>query len=334
MPLQEYRRKRSANTTPEPFGRSNQGDLNAEGGIFVIQQHHARRMHFDFRLEMEGVLRSWAVPRGPSLNPADKRMAVMVEDHPIDYGNFEGIIPEGNYGAGSVIVWDRGTYTMIDPNEGDVVSAVHKGKLDLALHGFKLRGAFTLVRTGPRGVTRAQEKQQWLLIKKRDEYVEEDDVTVKHPASVLSGLSVDEITSASAASAQVIGKLTELSAKVVDEPLDKRQFPLMLAKPEDKPYEGDRWVYELKYDGVRALAIRDGEAVRLFARSGTDITARYPEVTLAFNTLPYDRFVMDGEIVALDDNGHPKFQLLQRRMHVQDSREVARLSFTIPVCRS
>src|SRR5690348_15005111 len=145
MPLEEYRRKRTAERTPEPFGEAPRLG-GRTGGMFVVQKHAARRLHYDFRLEMEGVLRSWAVPKGPSLNPHDKRLAVMVEDHPIEYGDFEGRIPEGNYGAGAVIVWDRGEYRAIDP-PGDPAAAVRAGKLDLEMHGFKLRGAYTLVRT-------------------------------------------------------------------------------------------------------------------------------------------------------------------------------------------
>ena len=177
MALEKYRSKRSADRTPEPFGGAATKEGTGKGGIFVIQQHHARRMHFDFRLQMDGVLRSWAVPKGPSLNPADKRLAMMVEDHPLEYGDFEGTIPEGNYGAGAVIVWDRGTFTMVDPVTGTASEAVDKGKLDFTLAGYKLRGAFTLVRTNPRNATRAGERQQWLLVKKRDEYSAQGDVT-------------------------------------------------------------------------------------------------------------------------------------------------------------
>src|SRR5579875_2491813 len=149
MPLERYRQKRHPETTPEPFGAQPVSGGRQNGGVFIVQKHDATRMHYDFRLEMEGVLRSWAVPKGPSLNPADKRLAVMVEDHPLEYGDFEGVIPEGNYGAGAVIVWDRGVYTAIEPRN-DVAGAIRAGKLDLALRGYKLRGAFTLV-DGPDG---------------------------------------------------------------------------------------------------------------------------------------------------------------------------------------
>jgi len=288
-------------------------------------------MHYDFRLEMDGVLRSWAVPKGPSLNSADKRLAMMVEDHPLEYGDFEGIIPQGNYGAGAVIVWDRGTYTMIDPAFGSASAAVDKGKLDFVLHGFKLHGAFTLVRTDPRDATRAGERQRWLLVKKRGEHGENEDVLASHPRSVLSGLTVAELRDTSAAGKALIDTLVRLKAPRLKQSLDPRNFPLMLAKLSEHRVDGDQWLFELKYDGVRALAIRDGEKTRLFARSGAEITARYPEVVLAFNTLPYERFAIDGEIVALDEKGRPNFQLLQRRMHVQDKHQVARLSFSIPV---
>ena len=148
MALEEYRRKRSAERTPEPFGESPRLGSRG-GGMFVVQKHAATRLHYDFRLEMEGVLRSWAVPKGPSLNPADKRLAVMVEDHPIEYGDFEGIIPEGNYGAGEVIVWDRGVYRVTDPPD-DVAGAVRAGKLDIEMFGFKLKGGYAMVRTSGR----------------------------------------------------------------------------------------------------------------------------------------------------------------------------------------
>jgi len=330
MPLDKYRRKRVAERTPEPFGREAEKIGDQAGGIFVVQKHAARRLHYDFRLEMEGVLRSWAIPKGPSLNPADKRLAVMVEDHPLEYGDFEGVIPPGNYGAGSVIVWDRGEYTTIDP-AGDAARGVREGKLDIALNGFKLRGAFTLVRIRGRYKSDAGDKQQWLLIKKRDEYASEEDVLAAHPRSVLSGLTVEQLGEAGGIGREVVAELRKLRAPELSGALRPQSFPLTLAKIADEPFGGDDWLFEIKYDGVRALAIRDGAHVKLVARSGNEITGQYPEVALAFDALPFERFVIDGEIVALDDRGRPSFQLLQRRMHVQDSREVERLSYSTPV---
>lgn len=330
MSLSKYREKRHAERTPEPFGHTVPTGRSATGGIFVIQKHAARRLHYDFRLEMEGVLRSWAVPKGPSLNPADKRLAVAVEDHPLEYGDFEGVIPEGNYGAGSVIVWDRGVYGVLE-GEGEAAQAIRNGKVDIDLHGFKLGGAFTLVRTGGRRNTAPQDKQNWLLIKKRDEYATSADVLEEHPRSVLSGLTIDEIRDAPSVGRKVTSRLVQAKLPELASPVKRADFPLMLAKLGGDPFDSSGWLFELKYDGVRALAIRDGATAHLYARSGTEITARYPEVVLALNSLPYERFVLDGEIVAHGDDGRPSFQLLQRRMHVNDTRQIARLSFAVPV---
>ena len=330
MSLSKYRRKRSAGRTPEPFGRQRAGRSSTSGGVFVIQKHAARRLHYDFRLEMEGVLRSWAVPKGPSLNPADKRLAVAVEDHPLEYGDFEGVIPPGNYGAGSVIVWDRGVYEVLDP-VGDAADAVRNGKIDINLHGFKLNGGFTLVRTGGRHNAGPRDKQNWLLIKKRDQYATTEDVGEAHPRSVLSGLTIEELAGAPAAERRAADKLARQHLPELGKRLKHSDFPLMHAKTIAEPFDNDKWLFEVKYDGVRVLAIREGENTHLFARSGTNITNRYPEVVLALSSIALDRFVLDGEIVAQDERGRPSFQLLQRRMHVNDARQIARLSVAVPV---
>ena len=298
--------------------------------FFVVQKHAARQLHYDFRLAMEGVLRSWAVPRGPSLNPADKRLAVMVEDHPVAYGDFEGRIPAGNYGAGAVIVWDRGTYRVVDPPDGDAADAVRAGKLDLEMHGFKLRGAYTLVRTRGQPRRASDTKEQWLLIKKRDAYAVTEDVLQAHPRSVLSGLTVEEMRASGGLDEAIVRELTRLETPARDAAYGPAAFPLTLAKTAAEPFDGAEWIFELKYDGVRALALRDGAQVRLFGRNQREITRRYPEVTLALAALPCARFALDGEIVALDDSGRPSFQLLQRRMHRDDAREAARLSLALP----
>ncbi len=330
MPLDKYREKRTPERTPEPFGKAQDGARPA-GAMFVIQKHAARRLHYDFRLEMEGVLRSWAVPKGPSLNPADKRLAVMVEDHPIEYGDFEGVIPEGNYGAGAVIVWDRGEYRPIDP-AGDAAGAVRAGKLDLELAGFKLHGAYTLVRThGMKDRRQSDARQQWLLIKKRDEYASDEDVLELHPRSVLSGLTIDEMREGGEPGAEIERELAELKAPRLQGPLTMKSFPLTLAKLVDRPFDGDRWLFELKYDGVRALAIRDGDKARIFGRSGAEITAQYPEVALALDALRAPRFVLDGEIVAIAGDGRPSFQRLQRRIGATERRDIERLSLSTPV---
>ena len=330
MSLTKYRRKRSAENTPEPFGREVPTSTSTTSGAFVVQKHAARRLHYDFRLEMENVLRSWAVPKGPSMNPADKHLAVAVEDHPLEYGDFEGVIPSGNYGAGSVIVWDRGVYEVIDP-PGDAADAVRKGKIDINLHGFKLNGAFTLVRTGGRRGADPKDEKNWLLIKKRDQYATTQDVFEEHPRSVLSGLTLEELANAPAAERKLADKLAHKHLPELGAKLKYSDFPLTLAKTVDDSFDNNKWLFEIKYDGVRVLAIREGENTHLYARKGTDITNRYPEVVLALNSLALDRFVLDGEVVAQDERGRPSFQLLQRRMHVNDARQIARLSLAVPV---
>ena len=331
MALEKYREKRDPDRTPEPFGQGLDSRPTGGEAFFVVQKHAARQLHYDFRLTMEGVLRSWAVPKGPSLNPADKRLAVLVEDHPLEYGDFEGRIPEGNYGAGAVIVWDRGTYRVVEPPGGDPAAAVRSGKLDFELHGFKLRGAYTLVRT--RGQARrptADPKEQWLLIKKRDEYAVVADVVAEHPRSVLSGLTVEEMRASSGVIASLTAELVRLKAPPLRAAYRPAEFPPMLARTAEEPFDSEAWLFELKYDGVRALALRDGEVVRLFGRNQREITRRYPEVRLALATLPAANFALDAEIVALDNGGRPSFQQLQRRMHQDDPREAARLSLKIP----
>ena len=332
MALEEYRRKRSAERTPEPFGEAPRFGSRS-GGMFVVQKHAATRLHYDFRLEMEGVLRSWAVPKGPSLNPVDKRLAVMVEDHPIEYGDFEGIIPEGNYGAGEVIVWDRGVYRMTDPPD-DVAGAVRAGKLDIEMFGLKLRGGYAMVRTSGRNsnarVSR-NEKQQWLLIKRHDGFASADiDIAESRPRSVLSGLTLQELPGASGLASGIIAELQKLRAPELKEPLAPAQFPFALARLVKEPAEGAEWLYEIKYDGVRALAIRDGGAVRIFGRSGLEATANYPEVVLALGKLPFVRFVLDGEIIAFGPDGRPSFQALQRRIQAHDRGRIAEMALTHP----
>jgi bifunctional non-homologous end joining protein LigD len=330
MSLTKYRSKRSAARTPEPFGREVPTSTSTTGGTFVIQKHAARRLHYDFRLEMEGVLRSWAVPKGPSMNPADKHLAVAVEDHPLEYGDFEGVIPPGNYGAGSVIVWDRGVYEVIDP-PGDAADAVRKGKIDIRMHGFKLNGAFTLVRTGGRRNADPRDEKNWLLIKKRDQYATTEDVFEMHPRSVLSGLTIEELADAPAVERKLADSLSRKHLPELGSKLKYSDFPLTLARTVDDPFDNDKWLFEIKYDGVRVLAIREGETTHLYARKGTDITNRYPEVALALNSIALDRFVLDGEVVAQDERGRPSFQLLQRRMHVNNASQIARLSLAVPV---
>jgi bifunctional non-homologous end joining protein LigD len=316
--LAAYRRKRDPERTPEPFG----GRPPTGGRLFVVQKHAARRLHYDLRLEMDGVLKSWAVPKGPSVHAAEKRLAVHVEDHPIEYGDFEGVIPAGNYGAGSVIVWDRGWYRSAKPE--DPLTQLARGKLEVEIFGHKMRGRWTLARMSGKD-------KDWLLLKKADGAATPPDaaeLTERYPQSVLSGLTVEEMADASGRLATIRARLDALEAPR-GEVVARRQ-PFTLATLAERPFSDPAWLFEIKYDGVRVLASRRGDRVELYGRSGQDTTTRYPEVVRALRALPVESFVIDGEIVALDDAGRPSFQRLQPRMALTDPREAERMAVQRP----
>jgi len=315
--LAAYRAKRDPARTPEPFG-----DAGRAGGgrLFMIHKHAARRLHYDLRLEMGGVLASWAVPKGPPVHPRDKRLAVHVEDHPLEYGDYEGVIPEGNYGAGPSIVWDRGLYRLVDGVEP--LEAVRRGKLDLAFSGFKMRGRYALVRT-------ARGERDWLLIKKADAVVSEVELTERYPESVLSGLTVEELGEGGSRRDRVRAWLG--AARAPRGTVTPARQAVALATLVDRPPAGGGWVYEIKYDGVRLLAARREKTVELYGRSGQRTTTRYPEIARALAALPIDDFVLDGEVVALDAEGRPSFQLLQARMGLSHPRDVERAAPLTPV---
>jgi bifunctional non-homologous end joining protein LigD len=314
--LETYRAKRDPARTPEPFGGTRAGG----GRFFMVHKHWARQLHYDLRLEMGGVLVSWAVPKGPSVRPEEKRLAVHVEDHPLEYGDFEGVIPEGNYGAGPSLVWDRGIYRLVDG--ADPLEAVRRGKLDLEFAGYKMRGRWALVRTR-RG------ERHWLFIKKADATVVDQELTERFPASVLSGLTIEEMREGPSRLERVRVHLRAVGAPRGVVPA--RGEPFMLATLVDTPPAGAGWVYEVKYDGVRVLGVRRGRAVELYGRSGQVTTGRYPEVARALAALPVDDFVIDGEIVAIDPSGRPSFQLLQARMGLTEAREIERAMTEVPV---
>jgi bifunctional non-homologous end joining protein LigD len=317
-PLDAYRKKRDPDRTPEPFG----GRLPAGGRLFVVQKHAARRLHYDLRLEMEGVLKSWAVPKGPSMHPEEKRLAVHVEDHPIEYGDFEGVIPAGNYGAGSVIVWDHGWYRSAKPQ--DPLEQLARGKLEVEIFGHKMRGRWTLARMSGKD-------REWLLLKKADGAAlphGAPELTERYPQSVISGLTVEEMADVSGRLAAVRARLDGLGAPRGE--VNGRAQPFTLATLGERPFSDPAWLYEIKYDGVRVLASRDGDRVTLYGRSGQDTTSRYPEVVRALRALPIPRFVVDGEIVALDDAGRSSFQRLQPRMALTDPREITRAAARWP----
>jgi bifunctional non-homologous end joining protein LigD len=339
--LEPYRKKRDPERTPEPFGDADDArrkgapiatgrDATARraafvsllpGPQFVVQKHWATSMHFDLRLELEGTLRSWAVPKGPSTHVEEKRLAVHVEDHPLEYADFEGVIPAGNYGAGSVIVWDRGWYGSFKPEP--LEEQYERGKLELELHGFKLRGRWTLVRMGGKG----KSGKEWLLLKKADGGASERESIEVYPESVISGITVEEMKDVAGAVAALRDRVESLNAPERDLP---RDVPFMLATLSEQTPSSAGWGFEIKYDGVRVLARREDGEVRLIGRSGGDITERYPEVTLAIGGLAVPEFVLDGEIVAEDENGRPSFQRLQARMHRGKPRDIARVAKSVP----
>ncbi|HYB43375.1 MAG TPA: DNA polymerase ligase N-terminal domain-containing protein, partial [Candidatus Methylomirabilis sp.] len=315
-PLDAYRRKRDPERTPEPFG----GRRPAAGRLFVIQQHAARRMHYDLRLEMDGVLKSWAVPKGPSIRPEEKRLAVHVEDHPVEYAGFEGVIPAGNYGAGAVIVWDRGWYR---PAAGrDPMAGLAKGKLDVEFFGFKMRGRWTLARMSGKS-------KEWLLLRKSDGASRQEELTERYPESILSGLTVEEMRDVDAKRARIGARLDALGAPRGD--VSPRGQAFMLATLAERPFSRSGWLFEIKYDGIRVLAHRRGDEVELFGRSGQLVTARYPEVVAALRALPVASALIDGEIVAVDDEDRPSFQRLQARMGLTNPRDIERAAVQVPV---
>src|SRR5271157_432732 len=317
--LKLYRAKRSAQRTPEPFG----GGLATQAGsrLFVVQKHAARRMHWDLRLELAGVLKSWAVPKGPSRDPAEKRLAIEVEDHPLEYADFEGAIPEGNYGAGRVIVWDIGRWEPVDdPEEG-----LRKGKLLFDLHGYKLRGRWTLVRTKRKGGT---PQKEWLLMKKPDSWSAANGGPGFSQESVLSGLTLDELDEGGGRAAALRAELEHSGAP--HRRVHTRDIGLMLADTAERPFSGRGWLFELKYDGYRLLAERDGDRVELRFRGGHDATATFPELRRALLALPMDTFVLDGELVVLDEEGRPSFQRLQERVQLRRPMEIERGRVALP----
>ena len=386
MALEEYKRKRRFEETPEPPPKLEK----KAGHRFVVQKHRATRLHYDFRLEMEGVLKSWAVPKGPSLDPADKRLAMQVEDHPVSYFDFEGTIPEGNYGAGTVMVWDVGTWEPLSPQpvngkyvpgtEAEAAAMLKKGDLKFRLHGQKLNGDFALIhmrarRPGSKGT-------EWLLIKKHDEYVVEGYDIEQYDKSVLSKRTMAEIagdegsaewTSSRPASrgkvkapwlAETLAKLDKKSKKQelntedtkkqrvkknarqnsgsdrsteiggVTSSLEsaasavadlqgavRKSMPTaihpMLATSIEKPFDDPEWLFEIKWDGYRAVSfIQDGK-VRLVSRNQNDLTGEFPELHELSKLIKAKNAVLDGEMVALDEQGRASFSLMQQRTGIR-----------------
>lgn len=316
MSLNEYKKKRDFTKTAEPKG---QVSKSGENPVFVVQRHAASRLHYDFRLEMDGVLKSWAVPKGPSLNPADKRLAMMVEDHPFSYRTFEGTIPEGSYGAGEVEIWDEGFYEPMVSEKGKtandiLVNELEKGSLKLILHGKKLKGQFALVR-----MHTAKEENTWLLIKHNDEFAVKEKYDAENETS-----SDSKVT-----------KLAKKKYKNYKKPQEtrKKRHPAialsgqeklsdyitpMLATTGDNAFDNEEWIFEIKWDGYRAVADVSNKPLQLYSRNGLSFLGKYPviENELKEQTHP---MILDGEIVAYNEDGKPDFQALQ---HFDDDSEV------------
>ena len=383
MALEEYKRKRKFEQTPEPPPKIE----TKPGHRFVVQKHDATRLHYDFRLEMEGVLKSWAVPKGPSLDPADKRLAMQVEDHPVSYFDFEGIIPEDNYGAGTVMVWDVGTWQPLSPvavqgkyvpgSEAEAAAMLAKGDLKFRLYGKKLKGDFALVKM--KGRRPGSKGTEWLLIKKHDEYVVECYDIDDYDWSVLSKRSLAEIAGDAGSKewrsrpagggklkaawlADAVAKLDQKKKKKLTtndteehkvnqaetanastgrpksksktHPVSsvppvatapppassapvKRPMPTtihpMLATPVDKPFDGADWLFEIKWDGYRAIAFIEDGKLRLVSRNQNDLTERFPELKELPKFVNARTAILDGEVVALDDEGRASFSLMQQR---------------------
>ncbi len=324
-PLDEYSAKRTFAATPEP------GPALAEGRsgplLFVVQQHAATRLHYDLRLECDGVLKSWAVPKGPSLDPSEKRLAMQTEDHPYDYASFEGVIPPKQYGAGEVIVWDCGVYS---PDEGgatwfhdrgaaerEVREGLEKGKLSFQLRGTKLKGSFALVRT--------KDRKQWLVIKHKDRFVTSADVTAQN-RSMLSGATVADL--------KVVPAHRIAAARLVPagevEPMPARLAP-MLADVADAAFNRADWMWEPKLDGYRVLAFIDEAGVRLRSRRGLELRGTFPRLAAELGKQGVRGMLLDGEIVAFDASGKPSFAALQDRAQLKNEREIAAADLAMPV---
>jgi len=341
--LEEYKRKRRFDRTPEPSGEPESVASKAQekpaaagghatagkrvrlpmpklpqvevrpgqehGDTFVVQKHRATRLHYDFRLAIDGTLKSWAVPKGPSQSRDDKRLAVMTEDHPLDYGNFEGKIPEGNYGAGTVMVWDRGTFQV----EGNLppLKQIEKGEIKFSLNGEKLRGSFVLVK-----LKQSEKGNEWLMIKHKDAAEDAKWNIDEHDGSALTGRTIEEIKEElppKRSRAPIQASEADGARKSAMPP----RLEPMLATIGERAFSDPAWLFEIKWDGVRALAWIDDGALTLRSRNSVDITGRYPELASLHETLAARQAIVDGEIVALDERGHSDFGRLQERMHVR-----------------
>jgi bifunctional non-homologous end joining protein LigD len=406
MPLEEYKRKRRFSETPEPAGKVEKKSRHR----FVVQKHRATRLHYDFRLEMDGVLKSWAVPKGPSLDPADKRLAMQVEDHPVSYFDFEGIIPEGNYGAGTVMVWEVGTWEPLSPvpvkgkfvpgTDAEAAEMLRKGDFKIRLHGKRLNGDFVLIHM--KGRRPGSKGTEWLLIKKQDDNAVSGYNIDQYDSSIVTGRTMREIGGDQASAewesdrpasrgrvkapwlADTLAKLDRekrkktsttkeapagvkkkektkalTTAKVpvpnakagtirknssssslssvldalqgaVERPMPTAIHP-MLATSVDKPFDGPEWLFEIKWDGYRAVCFLDNANSRLVSRNQNDLTGQFSELQGLPKLVKAQTAILDGEIVALDEQGRPSFSLMQQRTGIRQGNRHTAARRDVPV---
>jgi len=319
MKLEEYRRKRDPERTNEPFSDDPTVTEPSCGGVYVVHLHDARRRHYDLRIEIGGALESFSVPRGPTLDPHERRLAVRTEPHPMEYLDFEAVIPEGNYGAGPMIAWDRGRVRYIGaPAE----EQLEKGKLDFELHGHKLHGRFALVHP-------KKSEKDWLLFKKNDAFAKEgSDIVTAEPRSIYSGLTVEELGSAGAIARAIGEDATRLGAPL--RAIEPDMIP-MVPSTGSKGRTRSGMIYELALDGVRTLARKNGREAVLLNAQLRDMTRIYPEIARAVRALAAEEVVIDGEIIALDDAGQPSLERLAQRIHLVRDDDVRRAMLVVPV---
>ena len=407
MPLEEYKRKRRFAETPEPPGKVEKKSQHR----FVVQKHRATRLHYDFRLEMDGVLKSWAVPKGPSLDPADKRLAMQVEDHPVSYFDFEGIIPEGNYGAGTVMVWDVGTWEPLSPvpvkgkfvpaTDAEAAAMLQKGDFKFRLRGKRMKGDFVLIHM--KGRRPGSKGTEWLLIKKQDEYAVPGFNIEQYDTSVLTGRTMREIGGDKASAewesdrpasrgkakapwlADTLAKLdrekrkkasttkeaaasgvkknektkaittAKNSVRNPEATTEKRNSPAsslssvleslqgavkrsmptaihpMLATSVDKPFDSPEWLFEIKWDGYRAVCFLENGKRRLVSRNQNDLTGQFSELQSLPKLIKAQTAVLDGEIVALDEQGRPSFSLMQQRTGIRQGNRHTAARRDVPI---
>lgn len=319
MKLKTYRKKRNFTQTPEPQGKVKSRQTTKP--LFIIQKHAASHLHYDFRLELNGVLLSWAVPKGPSLDPTIKRLAVHVEDHPLEYGSFEGIIPKGQYGGGTVMLWDKGVWISEDE---DPIKAYQQGHMKFILKAKKCKGHWKLIRIN-------QNDKTWLLIKGKDEFakpIKKYDVTIKEPNSVKSSFTMDEIANKHP---KIHGKKTveKKSTKkmILDIPhnlkitaIPQQIFPQLATLVDEAP-NGKEWLHEIKFDGYRIISIKKKGKTQLYTRNLNNWTSKFQNIAEAIDKLPIDNIILDGELVVLDDQQQSNFQLLQNSIKAKKTQD-------------